>query len=76
MAGAIMGGMGGGNPMSTMQNQINQQQMDAASAATSRENTQTSIQKMVQDAQNKKISMWVEQNNFSSGLASKIDLSR
>lgn len=74
--GAVIPGMGGGNSMSNIQNQINQQQMDAASAATSRENTQTAIQKMVQDAQNKKIQMHVEQNNFSSSLNSKIDLSR
>lgn len=71
-----MGGMGGGNSMSNIQNQINQQQMDAASAATSRENTQTAIQKMVQDAQNKKIQMHVEQVNFSSSLNNKLDLSR
>lgn len=75
MGGPLFGmGMGGGNPLSNMQNQINQQQMDAASAATSRENTQTTIQKMHQDAQNKKVSMWVEQTNFTSNLASKVDL--
>lgn len=75
MAGAIMGGMGGGNQLSNIQNQINQHQMDAASAATSRENTQTAIQKMVMDAENKKTTMKVEQSNFYSGLSNKINLS-
>ncbi len=72
--GASLMGMGAGNPLSNMQNQINQQQIDAASAATSRENTQTTIQKMVQDAHNKKQNMAVEQVNFTSSMAGKIDL--
>jgi outer membrane protein TolC len=75
MAGGITGAFGGGGgQLANFQNAINQQQMDVASAATSRENTQTAIQKMNMDADNKKTSMKVEQNGFYAGLVSKINL--
>ena len=75
MSGSIFGGMGGGGGgMAAYQTQLNQQQIDAASAATSRENTDTMVRKLVEDTKQKQINETVEKTQFYSRLTDKINL--
>jgi hypothetical protein len=74
MGGSILGGMGGGGGMAAFQTLQNQQQLDAASAMASAQNTQTTIKKLFEDAKQKEMNAMVEQTQFFSHMTDKINL--
>lgn len=77
MSGSIFGGMGGGGGgMAAYQAQQNQMQIDAASAMASKQNAQTTADKLMEDAKQKNISAMVERTQFYSHLTDKINLSQ
>ncbi len=73
MSGSILGGMGGGG-MAAFQSQQNQQQLDAASAMASAQNTQTTVEKLFEDVKQKRMNAMVEKTQFYSHMTDKINL--
>ncbi|OWQ88261.1 hypothetical protein CDN98_09060 [Roseateles terrae] len=60
--------------MAAFQSQQNQQQLDMASAMSSAQNTQTMVQKMMEEANQKRTTAMIEKTQYYSHLPDKINL--